>query len=296
VGARDFGAVADSPIDQLQLRWFDWILKGKGSELTQHPPVRLFAMGSNQWLAYSNWPEPEPSALYLTSTGLAGMRQDDGKLVDNPDADSHGMDIIVHDPWRPVPSLGGHAGVPAGSFERGAIDCRSDVLTYTTAPLTEPLGIAGTPVAALFCKASAPSFDISIVLSEVLPDGQVMNLTQGHICVKPLKDNLSPPGQPQPESGDGSPYPIRQIEVPMQPSCFTVPVGHALRLSVAAACFPAYAVNAGTGEAPGQSHLIDQRIITLQVCHGGSTPSQVRLPKDNEGNHRERYQAPTAAP
>jgi hypothetical protein len=283
VGNRDFGSAAESPIDQLQLRWFDWIMKGKPTDLAEADPVQLFTMGANQWQGFPDWPSALAQPFYLTSSGLAGIRQTDGKLWktsttipadgDVPD----NVDVLVHDPWRPVPSLGGHAGVPSGAFDRGSLDCRTDVLTFTTDPLTEPLPVAGTCIARFYCRADALSFDISAILSEVLPDDRVMNLTQGHICVMP-HSGKSPETSQSASLDEGSITKPRLVEVALQPTCFTLPAGHALRLSVAAACFPAYAVNPGTGTPAGQSRLIEQRIITLQLLHGSSYPSCLELP------------------
>jgi len=275
VGARDFGAAANSPIDQLQLRWFDWILKGKNTGLDQNPPVQLFTMGLNQWQGYPDWGESATRTLYITSTGLAGMRQDDGQLLDALDGNADGVDVLVHDPWRPVPSLGGHAGVPSGSFDRAAIDCRSDVLTYTTAPLPEAMQVVGEVQLTVFCRADVPCFDVSAIVSEVFADGRVMNLTQGQIWVNPThktqEDALSADGAVAVET-------IHQVNLSLQPTAFQIPAGHALRLSLAAACFPAYAVNPGTGQTAGHSQLIDQHLITLQVFHGPAHVSHLRLP------------------
>lgn len=273
VGAVDFGPTADSPIDQLQIRWFDQVLKGKDTGLFLEPPVQVFTMGTNRWQACPDWPpavSQASSQFYLTSSGLAGMVQADGGLL-NPASPAmpDGVDVLVHDPWRPVPSLGGHAGIPAGPFDRSAIDCRSDVLTYTTSGLTAALEVAGDGLLRLYCRADALSFDISAILSEVYADGRVMNLTQGQLRVHP----------PQEEPADA----IHTIEVPLQSTCFTLPRGHALRLSVAAACFPAYAVNPGTGETSGHSQWVDHRIITLEVFHGETYPSHLCLPVVSRG-------------
>lgn len=287
VGARDFGAAADSPIDTLQLRWFNWILKGQDSGLAQQsPPVQLFTMGAHHWQTLPDWPVETPQSLYLTSTGLAGMHQNDGQLIWHTDTAPEdelpprdGVDVLVHDPWRPVPSLGGHAGIPSGVFDRATIDCRSDVLTYTTACLPENLRVAGSGFVQLFCRADAPSFDISVVVSEVFPDGRVMNLTQGQICVnpKPTAPYEGKTAAPDHTALDNN---IHQVTIPLQPTCFMIPAGHGLRLSVAAACFPAYAVNPGTGRAAGQCQRIEQRIITLQVLHGPTYRSRLCLPLD----------------
>ena len=48
-------------------------------------------------------------------------------------------DYLVHDPWRPAPSVGLHLGTPPDFADRAAIDDRADVLVYTSDPLDRPL-------------------------------------------------------------------------------------------------------------------------------------------------------------
>jgi predicted acyl esterase len=57
-----------------------------------------------------------------------------------------------------------------------------------------------------------------------------------------------------------------------------VQAGNAIRLSLSAACFPAYPVNPGTGQPLNQTRLIDAQIITLTVRCGGEFASRVVLP------------------
>ena len=158
VGTVDFGAAAISPIDRLQVQWFDWILKGKAPsnessgisdqpELLETCSVNLFEMGRNQWRRWESWPyelgSPTSAQVYfLQSTGLANIREDDGQLVRTPPLVSQ-LDTLVHDPWNPVPAVGGHSAIPAGSFERSAIDSRGDVLSYTTEPLLKEMSVVG---------------------------------------------------------------------------------------------------------------------------------------------------------
>ncbi len=272
VGAMDFGPEADSPIDRLQIRWFDRFLKNSPAETDAKSPIHLFVMGVNQWQGRDRWPTNPGRPFYLSSSGLAGMREDDGVLSPHlfqipRQPASPTEDIIVHDPWRPVPSLGGHCGLPSGPFDRSLIDCRSDVLTYTTAPLTERLRLVGTAIATLYCRADAPSFDLSMVLSEVHIDGRVINLTQGQCRV----DNL-----------DAASLSPQRVTLPLQPTACSLAPGHRLRLSVAASCFPAYAVNSGTGARPGDCAQIDHQIITVTLAHGPIYPSCVKLPLEVE--------------
>ena len=189
---------AQNPIDEIQIRWFDHWLKDLDTGLLEEASISLFEMGSNNWLKFDSLPTAE-TIYYLASDGLAGVREDSGMLwryedvVDpglqeliatNPDTvitefDNH-TDILVHDPWRPVPALGGHAIFPSGSFERSHLDCRLDVITYTSRPLLSDLHLIGAIILEVYCRTESPSFDLCAILSTVSPEDTVHNFTQGY--------------------------------------------------------------------------------------------------------------------
>ena len=258
VGALDLGVAANSPCDRLQVQWFDHWLKGKPSEIMTQPPVQLFVMGENQWRYFPAWDEAT-TAVGLHSTGRAAMDDQDGRLwlapPDAPIPDVPIPDVIVHDPWRPVPAGGGHAAFPTGPQERSALDSRTDVLTYTSEPLPAPLDLIGEITLSLTCRADQPSFDVAAVLSEVRPNGTVFNLAQGYIHV--------PPGTP-----------TTPLTFQIQPIAARIAAGHALRLSLSGAYFPAYPVNPGTG-AIATTPLAAQQITTILIDPAGS---QIHLP------------------
>ena len=256
VGALDYGFAAANPVDELQIRWFDRFLKGVDTGMLDKPPISLFEMGKNDWCQFDRWPNNRHKSYFLASTGLAAMREDAGTLTESC-ADVSTDDIFVHDPWRAVPSLGGHAAFPAGSFERSTIECRTDVLTYTSAPLTADLHVAGEVFVEVFCTADASTFDLCAILSEVKDSGSVYNFTQGYVRV----------------DSDKTP-----VTIVLQATCIQIAKGNALRLSLSAACFPAYDVNPGTGAPPGVARAIDAKMITLTVSCGGNSPSQILLP------------------
>ncbi|AFY99194.1 CocE/NonD family hydrolase [Calothrix sp. PCC 6303] len=260
VGAIDFGLNAISPIDQMQIAWFDEYLKDGKTNLPDFPPIWLFEMGSNLWQGYEKLENKTHKKLFLSSTGLANIQEDNG-VISSVLPNNYSCDVIVHDPWRPVPSLGGHAGIPAGVFERSHLDSRSDILTYTTPPLTEDLHLLGEVVVEVYCDADKPSFDLSAILSEVHSDGRVYNLTQGYLnCENGLNRTL------------------RRIQ--LQTTCAKISQGNSLRLSLSAACFPAYAMNSGTGIEISKAKAIDSQIITITVHCGGEYPSQIHLPSE----------------
>ncbi len=292
LGMIDYGVEAENYIDEIQISWFDHWLKGQDTGILEEDPVSLFEMGSNQWRYFNEFPQKQQKTYYLASDGLAGMRGDSGMLweyEEEEDAEetippqdlatdllkeaaittefTNTTDILVHDPWRPVPALGGHSSFPGGSCDRSMLDCRLDILTYTSAPLEEDLHIVGEIIVELYCEADRPSFDLSAVLSEVHADGKVLNFTQGYI--------KNPHSRASEEGNIRTP-----ITIPLQATCMKVAPGNSLRLSISAACFPAYPVNPGTGNVPPETRLIDAQIITVLLHSGKDYPSQIRLSSD----------------
>ena len=251
VGAVDFGPAASSPVDAAQVAWFDRHLRDRNTGPAGG--LTLFDMGTRAWREMPAWPEAQPLALFLGGSGRAAATTVDGTLALEPGP--AGAEYLVHDPWRPAPLLGGHAGPPGGMQDRRAVDDRADVACFTAPPLDAPLSLCGRVEAVLEVDADQPSFDVSVTLSMVSPAGQVWNLTQGHLrCA------------------------AGTITVGMRALCATVPAGHALRVSIAGACFPGYAVNPGTGGPADQAVAADERVITLRIAHGGATPSRVMVP------------------
>jgi putative CocE/NonD family hydrolase len=252
VGALDFGPRAIGEIDQLQVRWFDRWLKGIENGIDREPPVRLFDMGIRDWIDLPAWPAGEVR-FFLSTAGRAALDERDGVLARDLPA-SAAIDYLVHDPSRPVPAVGGAYGAPPGPVDRSSVETRPDVMTITTAALDEPLSLAGDVVAQLHITADAPDFDVSCVLSRVLPDDRSFEIASGYRRVEGA-------------TLQGA------LDVPMRATCVTLAAGDALRLSIAGASFPAYPVNPGTGADPTRARRADMRIVTLGVRCGSPTPS-----------------------
>ncbi|NEQ97724.1 MAG: CocE/NonD family hydrolase [Cyanothece sp. SIO2G6] len=302
VGDLDFGDRAISDIDRHQIRWFNHFLKDPANPLPDSP-VQLFVMGTNEWRSvvrpgnptHPTWPTATLITYHLHSTGLASTQITSGSLLQRtknvekneergtknvekneergtkneelphsptpPLPHSPTPDILIHDPWRPIPALGGHASSPAGPKNQAALGDRTDILTYTTPLLTQVLQIAGDPTVEIECSADVPSFDLCVVLSDVYPNGQVYNFTQGYQRVMLSSTSV------------GSTDRI-MVAIALQPTCIDLLPGHALRLGLSAACYPAYNLNPGTGTSPGQGQLLEAQVITIAVFHA----SRLHLP------------------
>ncbi|MGA1409966.1 MAG: CocE/NonD family hydrolase [Prochlorotrichaceae cyanobacterium] len=252
-GAVHFGQDAQTPIDRLQLRWFDQFLKGKDTGLLTENPVHCFDLGQTTWREAQTYPPTaaQPQHWTLISTGLAAMGTTAGQLIATSSQDPEDFsDLFVHDPWRPVPALGGHAVMPGGSFNRQALDDRADVLTYTSAPLTTPLCLWGDLTLQISVQSPNPSFDLCAVLSVVQGAG-VFNFSQGY---RRIAQNT--PGE------------RITVILELQATCRTIAVGECLRLSFSASSFPAYTLNPGTGDNPEQTPRWQAQVITLEVQSG----------------------------
>lgn len=254
VGAVDFGPSAVSPVDGMQIAFFDRHLKGQGERAV---PLQLFDLGTHRWFSGDLWPRARAQAWLLGGSGLAAATTTDGTLSSTEA--STGTERWVHDPWRPVPSFGGHNSQPGGMQDRSAIDDRADVACFTSVPLARPLRLCGRVAAELWVEADQPSFDLAVVLAMVDPAGRCWNLTQGYARF----DHSIQTGS-------------RRIE--MRATAATVGAGYALRLSIAGAGFPAFPVNPGTGAPPWRARAEDEGAIVMTLHHGARAPSRVWLP------------------
>ena len=252
VGALDFGPEAAGGLDRLHIAWFDRWLKGRRPDVAQ-APLSLFDMGANRWRSLQAWPAAG-TGFALQGGGRASVDALDGVLLEPGDVASPGMDALVHDPWRPVPSVGGAFGSPPGPVDRSAVDSRTDVLTFTTAARADAITIAGAVKVLLFLDSDAVSFDVGIVVSRVTAGGQVLPLTEAFRRL----------------SGHDPEHAV-MLECPG--TCVTLQPGEALRLSVAAASFPAYGINPGSGAPPASTPIGQAQVITLMLRYGLEHPS-----------------------
>ena len=56
----------------------------RAKPVAERPAVELFDLGTRQWLGYDALPAPEPTPLHISSTGLAAVSTEDGRLTPEP--------------------------------------------------------------------------------------------------------------------------------------------------------------------------------------------------------------------
>ncbi|WP_447002207.1 CocE/NonD family hydrolase [Saccharothrix isguenensis] len=212
-------------------------------------PVRLFVTGAREWRNYPHWPPPGTSARWhLTGDHTLG-REDP--------ADS-APDCFTYSPKDPTPAPRGPVIVgDSRPHDNRRIERRPDVLTYTSAPLTEPMDVIGTVTADLFVRASRDDTDFVVRLCDVRPDGRSINVCEGLRRLGPGED----------------PEGVRRILVELWPAAHRFARGHRLRVQVCGAAVPRFA----PGTEPAEQELFHDplrpsaMVLPVADAHGSPT-------------------------
>lgn len=262
------GPIADSPVNQLTLAWFDHFLKGQDNGVATGPRVDYFTLGENQWHTASSWPLAGTRYVrwYAASGGHAAALTGDGLLTDTPpdgarsaavgNANEMGgalatvratadSDTFVYDPANPVPSVGGHSCCawttgPQGQFDQSAIEQRPDILVYSSAPLTEALAVTGPVTVTVSASSTAVDTDFTAKLVDVYPDGTAVNLANGiqRASYRESQTNPTPiePGR------------IYEYTIHLWPVSNLFQPGHRIRLEISSSDYPQFDPNPNTGK------------------------------------------------
>ncbi|HEV7934387.1 MAG TPA: CocE/NonD family hydrolase [Actinomadura sp.] len=273
VGQIDFGPQAVNPIDALQLRWFDYWLKGVRNGIDTDPAVRVFVMGADKWRSADAWPIPGTAyrSYYLHSQGDANTLTGTGTLSTSPPASGEtATDRYKYDPSNPVPSFGGRfqASVPGGPYDQRLIEQRPDVLVYSTPALAQDVEVTGPITMTLYAASSAPDTDWTAKLTDVHPDGTSMLIQYG---IQRARYRVSET-HPTPIK----PGKIYKYTIQVWPTSNLFKAGHQIRLEISSSNFPMYDRNPNTGHPFGQD--ADLRVARQTIYHDVEHPSAITLP------------------
>ena len=248
------------------------------------PPVVAFDTGSHQWHTYQSWPANGQSAtakLYLQPNGGLAFRA--------PAADSAKFAEYVSDPAKPVP----YRVRPVlamynaeSTWRQWLVDDqrpfadRTDVLTFVSEPLTEPLTISGEVFATLFASTTGTDSDWVVKLIDVFPPEVRANPTLGgyqlmvsaEILRGRYRESLETPKAITP--GAVVPYRVRMPE-----ANHTFVPGHRVMVQVQSSWFPLYDRNPQTFvENIGKAQPGDYRAATQRIWFTPEQASFVELP------------------
>lgn len=254
--------------DSLAALWLqDWLLSRR-TIVDELAPVTWYVVGADRWDEAQQWPPPDARTLTLH---LAQGPERHAGTLQTAAPDQAGITRWVHDPRDPVPTRGGPAlGLPGGPVDQSdrTGGARPDVCSFTGAPLTEPLELAGPVVAAICAHSDADDADICVVLLDVAPGGRARNIADGYLRGRWRNGPHTTPLRPN--------QPAR-FDVHCWNVAHRIEAGHRLRVDVSASSFPRYDVNPGTGAVPGSDGPDDLRSARMGLHTGGPHPSRITL-------------------
>jgi len=252
------------------------------------PPVLAFETGSNEWRRLDAWPMSCASGCAARSK-LLYLASNQHLAFTLPDRTSTSYDEYVSDPAKPIPyrmrpirplmSEGSSWRRWLADDQRVFSD-RPDVLTYTTDILTEPLTVAGEPVASLYASTSGTDTDWVVKLIDVYPTemasqpelGGYQLMVSANIFRARYRESLS---DPRPvASGKVLPYRIRLPVV-----SHTFEPGHRVMVQIQSSWFPLYDRNPQTFvENIFWARPEQYRKATQRVFHAMNAASAIDLP------------------
>ena len=273
-GDVDFGIGSMLDLDAIELRWFDYWLKGIDNGVPDDPPLRLFVMGTNEWRDETEWPPPgaEFQDWYLHSAGKANTAIGDGVLSRDVPAEEP-SDQFVYDPNYPVQTLGGSNCctpdlVPWGPHDQRPVEMRSDVLCYTSAPLEIDMQVIGQIHVILHAATDCRDTDWTAKLVDVSPTGYARNLCDGIIRARYRGSFTNPTLLDLNE--------IYEYTINVGATANVFQTGHRIRLEISSSNFPRFDRNPNTGHAFGRD--AELRTAHQTVRHSPHHQSRVVLP------------------
>ena len=216
-----------------QLKFFNTHLK-KINDKYFFPQIHLWNLTKKSW-EFSE--QNESPSWNLLSNGLACISHIEGSLISDSDSDSKGGGevTLVHDPWRPVPAIGGHLSNSPGEANRFDLDIRPDVAVFSSPPMPMDLRLEGTPIINLETKCDREGFDLFVALSIIPRESEniATQLSTGVLRITNYKKNSKI---------------FNQIR--LQPILASFNKGDYLRISISGSAWPAIGIN------PGQSDYL----------------------------------------
>lgn len=270
----------NSVMNREKLAFFDRYLKGMANGFDARPPVLLYVMNGGGWRYENEWPLARAEAVRFvldagTTLSRGAIRPGVERLTMRLDAstlteDANRWNFGVSNAPRPL-SFDGQPPRPS----------------WQTPALAADTEVTGHPLVELALSSSTAESDVFAYLEDVAPDGTSLLVTEGQLRANYWR--LKPGGPASaakpalPWHGfakaDYAPRPFAggralRLRLDLMPTAWVFRRGHRIRLSVAAADWPSFALH------PGLSPTNDPKSATTPVwtIHRGPGLSAITLP------------------
>lgn len=257
----------------------------KEAKLPELAKATVFETGANRWHRLEAWPpaQAKEAKLYL---------QPDGRLSFTPPAPGGDGETFLSDPAKPVPFIEEIAiGMPKEymTSDQRFAGRRTDVLVFQTAPLQEPLTLAGPLRPELFVATTGTDADWVVKVIDVYPDdfknpdfkeggspwsrtanpmGGYQQLVRGEVMRGKFRDSLEAPAPFVPGQATRVAWSMNDI-------LHTFQKGHRVMVQVQSSWFPLMDRNPQVFMDINRAKPEDYRKATHTVFHDAARPSAV---------------------
>jgi putative CocE/NonD family hydrolase len=250
------------------------------------PPVFIYRSGADKWDRLQKWPPACEAGCPAKMTPLY-LEPGQGLGFAPPGGRGPAYDEYVSDPAKPVPYVRRPVRSDDGdqwrywlTTDQRHVDGRTDVLTYTTAPLTAPVQISGAPVVNLFAATSGTDSDWVVKLIDVYPDTVPSQLELGGYELPIAMDIFR--GRYRESFETPKPIPANAVEkyrFVMPTTNHVFKPGHRIMVQIQSSWFPLYDRNPQTF-VPNIffARPADYVKATQRVFHAGPQATNIELP------------------
>jgi len=249
------------------VRWFNHYLKEEDNGVEREPAVRYYVMGAvdepgapgNEWRTAGDWPpRARPAPMYFGGQGV---------LTTSAPTAEHSETSYLSDPQHPV-------SIPGTSFpgatDARAVEAQSEVRTFTTEPLADPVEWTGRVRAELFVSSTARDTDFIVRVSDVYPDGRSILIVDYPWRAR-YREGLDHQVLMEP----GKVYKVA-FDVGWLSQVFNK--GHRIRVTVASTGAPLYEPNPQTGGPQTLDAMNDAVPATNTIHHEREYASRILAP------------------
>jgi len=267
VGELTYPDNAAWPLLDHMTRWFNHHLRGEENGVEGDSPVRYYMMGAvgeagapgNEWREADDFPPP----AIATPWYLHG----EGRLALAEPASDGGATSYTSDPFHPMEIPG--TGFP-GATDARAFESQTEVRTFTSEVLAEPVEWTGRVSVELYFSSTARDTDFLVRISDVYPDGRSILLIDYPWRAR-YRDGLDhetlvPPGE------------VCRLAYDVGWLSQAFNRGHRIRVTVSSTGAPLYEPNPQTGAAETIEFPADAVVAVNTIHHAAPHASRIIAP------------------
>lgn len=260
----DFGSNTSSFFQKMELDFFNYYLKDKGS--FDAGEATVFITGKNKWKSFDQWPPKETKDVewYLN----------ENKQLQFSGVNLKGWSEYVSDPSNPVPYTGKKSKGRVSTYmaeDQTFASERQDVLSFTSEELESNLTIAGPIKIKLNVSITGTDADFVVKLIDVLPDGTAtQRMVRAEVLRGKFRNSFE---KPEPFV----PGKITPVSFELNDVAHSFLKGHKIMVQIQSSWFPLVDRNPQKFMEIPKANDEDFKKETIRIYHNEQYPSSIEV-------------------